>query len=74
MVTEHTYTGRFNVRHRTWGRVFGDRYKSVVVEGRQSGLVSLPDEVDARMSHLRRRWYWGRQEFAEKLRTIIGRS
>jgi putative transposase len=40
-------------------------------EGRQSGLVPLPD-VDARMSHLRRGWYWGRQEFAEKLRRIIG--
>jgi hypothetical protein len=71
---QNTYTRRFNVRHRAWGRVFGDRYKSVVVEGRQSGLVSLPDEVDARMSHLRHGWYWGRQELAEKVRTIIGRS
>ena len=157
---QNTYTRRFNVRHRAWGRVFGDRYKSVVVEGelpefygslvdyihlnparagivsgrrggsvldypwsslakgyalpagkrpkwlaadvglkrlgyrdtaagrrkmveeldrralsegRQSGLVPLPDEVDARMSHLRRGWYWGRQEFAERLRTIKGR-
>jgi putative transposase len=41
-------------------------------EGRQSGLVPLPDEVDARMSHLRRGWYWGRQEFAEKLRSLMG--
>jgi putative transposase len=30
---QNTYTRRFNVRHRAWGRVFGDRYKSVVVEG-----------------------------------------
>jgi putative transposase len=157
---QNTYTRRFNVRHRGWGRVFGDRYKSVVVEGklpeyygslvdyihlnpvragvvsgrrgesvldypwsslaggyalpagkrpkwlaadvglerlgyrdtaagrrkmvkeldrralsegRQSGLVPLPDEMDARMSHLRRGWYWGRQEFAEKLRRLMGR-
>ena len=155
---QNTYTRRFNVRHRAWGRVFGDRYKSVVVEGelpeyygslvdyihlnparagivsgrrgeslqdyrwsslaggyalpagkrprwlaadvgmerlgysdtaagrrkmveeldrrarsegRQSGLVPLPAEVDARMSHLRRGWYWGRQEFAEKLRRLM---
>ena len=156
---QNTYTRRFNVRHRAWGRVFGDRYKSVVVEGelpeyygslvdyihlnpvragivsgrrgesvldypwsslaggyalpagrrakwlaagvglerlgyrdtaagrkkmveeldrrslsegRKSGLVPLPAEVDARMSHLRRGWYWGRQEFAQRLRRIIG--
>ena len=155
---QNTYTRRFNLRHRARGRVFGDRYKSVVVEGelpeyygslveyihlnparvgivsgrrgekvldyrwsslaggyalpaakrpkwlaadvglerlgyrdtavgrrkivkdlnrralsegRQSGLVPLPDEVDARRSHLRRGWYWGRQEFAEKLRTMM---
>ena len=30
---QNTYTRRFNVRHRAWGRVFGDRYKCVVVEG-----------------------------------------
>src|SRR5688572_12227900 len=31
---QNTYTRRFNTRHREWGRLFGDRYKSVVVEGR----------------------------------------
>jgi putative transposase len=30
---QNTYTRRFNVRHRKWGRLFGDRYKAVVVEG-----------------------------------------
>ena len=30
---QNTYTRRFNVRHRAWGRIFGDRYKAVVVEG-----------------------------------------
>lgn len=30
---QNTLTRRFNVRHRAWGRVFGDRYKAVVVEG-----------------------------------------
>jgi len=155
---QNTYTRRFNVRHRAWGRVFGDRYKAVVVEGdlpeyygslldyihlnpvragivnaergksvldypwsslaggyalppgkrpkwlaahiglerlgyadttggrrqmveeldrrtisegNKSGEVPLPEDVDARMSHLRRGWYWGRQEFAEKLRQAL---
>src|SRR5438477_5906401 len=31
---QNTLTRRFNVRHRAWGRVFGDRYKAVPVEGR----------------------------------------
>ena len=30
---QNTFTRRFNVKHRAWGRVFGDRYKAVVVEG-----------------------------------------
>jgi hypothetical protein len=29
---QNTFTRRFNVRHRAWGRVFGDRYKAVLVE------------------------------------------
>lgn len=29
----HSLTRRYNVRHRKWGRLFGDRYKAVVVEG-----------------------------------------
>ena len=32
--SQNTYGRRFNVRHRAWGRVFGDRYKCVVVEGK----------------------------------------
>jgi putative transposase len=152
---QNTVTRRFNVRHRAWGRVFGDRYKAVLVEGGQifyyetlmdyihlnpvrarlvgvgkgksileyrwsslamgyalpsrkrarwlaaeeglavfglpdtvsgrrrmverleqraveegftrAGLVPLPGEVDARCSHLRRGWYWGRQSFAEQM-------
>jgi putative transposase len=31
---QNAYTRRFNTRHRAWGRLFGDRYKSVNVEGR----------------------------------------
>src|SRR4030095_7074028 len=31
---QNAYTRRFNTRHRVWGRLFGDRYKSVVVEGK----------------------------------------
>ena len=30
---QNTVTRRFNVRHRAWGRVFGDRYKAVALEG-----------------------------------------
>ncbi len=30
---QNTFTRRFNVRHRKWGRIFGDRYKAVLVEG-----------------------------------------
>ncbi|WP_395738710.1 transposase [Prosthecobacter sp.] len=33
---QNTLTRRYNVRHRQWGRLFGDRYKSVVVEGDDS--------------------------------------
>ena len=32
----------------------------------------MPEEVDARCSHLRRGWYWGTQAFAEKLRQWVG--
>jgi putative transposase len=31
---QNSYTRRFNTRHRVWGRLFGDRYKAVVVEGK----------------------------------------
>ena len=31
---QNAYTRRFNTRHRAWGRLFGDRYKSVIVEGK----------------------------------------
>jgi putative transposase len=152
---QNSYTRHFNVRHRLWGRVFGDRYKAVVVEGRErfyyqtvldyihlnavrAGLVKaaqgqsvmdyewssiaggyalaaskrpkwlavgaglsafdfsdnaagrrqmverldrraveeesercgvpvLPEQIDARCSHLRRGWYWGREAFAAKM-------
>ena len=30
---QNTLTRRYNVRHRKWGRLFGDRYKAVVVQG-----------------------------------------
>jgi putative transposase len=47
-------------------------------EGKRSGLVPLSAEVDRRMSHLRRGWYWGRQEFAQRMlklgKKIIGKG
>ena len=30
---QNTVTRRYNVRHQAWGRLFGDRYKAVVVDG-----------------------------------------
>jgi hypothetical protein len=30
---QNTYTRRFNMRHGQWGQLFGDRYKSVLVDG-----------------------------------------
>ena len=32
---QNTYTRRFNTRHQLWGRLFGDRYKAVLMEGRE---------------------------------------
>ncbi len=157
---QNSYTRRFNTRHRLWGRLFGDRYKAVLVEGgggyyyqtlldyihlnpvraklvrpgrgqsvldykwssmggghalvarkrakwlateealaafgckdttsgrrkwverldrraveeeaERCGLVPLPEEVDARCSHLRQGWYWGSQAFAEKMLKLAG--
>ena len=34
-----TYTGRFNRRHKLFGRLFSGRYKSLVVDGRQHGVL-----------------------------------
>ena len=31
---QNTVTRRFNVRHRAWGRFFGDHCKAVAVDGR----------------------------------------
>ncbi|HLB33682.1 MAG TPA: transposase [Chthoniobacterales bacterium] len=33
---QNSYTRRFNVRHKEWGRLFGDRYKAILVEGENS--------------------------------------
>lgn len=150
---QNTYTRRLNTKHQLWGRVFGDRYKAVLVEGGNAnyfttlldyihlnparagtvkvaeggsvgdypwssvrmayaaggakrfswscvvagfeafglrdtaagrrefverldkrareeltaaGIVPVPVTMDARLSHLRRGWYWGSQAFAEK--------
>ena len=30
---QNALTRRYNVRHRKWGRLFGDRYKAVIVQG-----------------------------------------
>lgn len=158
---QNTVTRRFNVRHRKWGRLFGDRYKAIPVEGgkgygrtlldyihlnpvragiigperkesvmdypwssvaggyalpperrakwfcaqkgleelglpdtvegrrlyvehldkravaeemREAGVPAIQEEMDRRCSHLRKGWYWGSQEFAEKLMTMLGKK
>ena len=42
---QNTYTRRFNLRHRLWGRLFGDRYKAVLVEGADYYYETLLDYV-----------------------------
>jgi hypothetical protein len=42
--------------------------RRTVEEGaRRAGLLPLPGEADARCTHFRRGWYWGRQDFAERM-------
>jgi len=162
---QNTYTRRFNIRHGQWGRLFGDRYKAVLVEGGgyyyetlldyihlnpvRAGLVKAragqgvldyewssvaggyalapgrrakwfeaaagleafgcadtaagrrrfverldrraeeesregagvpvaPEKTDGRKSNLRQGWYWGSQEFAERMlkmaKKVVGRQ
>jgi putative transposase len=42
---QNTYTRRFNVRHGFWGRLFGDRYKSILVEGAGFYYETLMDYI-----------------------------
>jgi putative transposase len=42
---QNAYTRRFNVRHTQWGRLFGDRYKSVLVEGNGYYYETLMDYI-----------------------------
>jgi hypothetical protein len=41
--------------------------RAVAEEAEKCGLIALPEEMDARCSHLRRGWYWGSQAFGEKM-------
>ena len=42
---QNTYARRFNIRHRLWGRLFGDRYKAVPVEGGAYYYETLLDYI-----------------------------
>jgi len=42
---QNTYTRRFSIRHRLWGRLFGDRYKAVPVEGEGFYYETLLDYI-----------------------------
>lgn len=42
---QNTYTRRFNTRHGLWGRLFGDRYKAVLVEGEGYYYETLLDYI-----------------------------
>ena len=43
---QNTFTRRFNGRHKQWGRLFGDRYKSVLVEGAEEVSCYLETVLD----------------------------
>jgi putative transposase len=50
---QNAYTRRFNTRHRAWGRLFGDRYKSVVVEGKDPWYyTTLLDYIGGQLAAL----------------------
>jgi hypothetical protein len=56
---QNTLTRRYHVRHRKWGRLFGDRYKARVVKGEEIKSCGVPpqtEEADARANHLSRGW------------------
>ena len=42
---QNAFTRRFNVRHGQWGRLFGDRYKAVLVEGEGYYCQTLMDYI-----------------------------
>lgn len=42
---QNAFTRRFNTRHKQWGRLFGDRYKSVLVEGEGYYYETLMDYI-----------------------------
>ena len=42
---QNTYTRRFNIRHRLWGRLFGDRYKAMPVENEGYYYETLLDYI-----------------------------
>ena len=42
---QNTYTRRFNIRHRLWGRLFGDRYKAMPVENEGYYYETLVDYI-----------------------------
>jgi putative transposase len=46
--------------------------RAVQEETEKCGLIPLPEEMDARCSHLRRGWYWGSQAFGEKMLKVAG--
>jgi REP element-mobilizing transposase RayT len=51
---QNTVTRRYNVRHMAWGRLFGDRYKAVLVEGADSyHYRTLADYIRLRSPPLR---------------------
>lgn len=51
--------------------------RAVAEDAVRCGVPLMDDEFDARCSHLRRGWYWGTQEFAEKVlalsKSMLGR-
>ncbi|MEO8354125.1 MAG: hypothetical protein ABI680_20545, partial [Chthoniobacteraceae bacterium] len=45
--------------------------RAVDEQMKRCGVPPLPAQADARMSHLRRGWYWGSQRFVESLQALV---
>lgn len=60
-----TYTSRFNRRHKLFGHLFSDRYKSLIVDGSGGGYlkaVAKPDCIKCDTATSTQTWAGGSQE------------
>jgi len=53
---QNTATRRYKVRHQAWGRLFGDRYKAVLVDGADTYQYRRVAEIRAHDEQQAERW------------------